>query len=93
MLKKVYLNGHIDVPLERIGAVAAALPHHIELTRAEPGCLAFEVVQDAKRPERFLVSECFQDRAAFEAHQERAGASEWALVTKGIPRHYRITEE
>ncbi|MDQ1197833.1 antibiotic biosynthesis monooxygenase family protein [Agrobacterium sp. SORGH_AS 787] len=41
---KIYLSGYLDVPEDRREAVADALPHHIELTRAEPGCLSFEVV-------------------------------------------------
>ena len=32
------------------------------------------------------------DRAAFDAHQIRAGASAWARVTAGCPRDYEITE-
>jgi len=39
------------------------------------------------------VNELFADRAAFDAHQARGGASVWAEVTRGLPRDYQITEE
>ena len=88
----IRLSGHIDVPEERRAAVAEALPEHIRLTRAEPGCLRFEVRCDPRRPGRWLVDELFAGRAAFEAHQARVRASRWGRITEGIPRHYRIEE-
>ncbi len=90
----IVLAGYIDVPRDRLEAVAAALPDHILLTRAEPGCLSFEVTPDPSHPGgRFIVAERFTDRAAFDAHQTRAGASPWAEITAGVPpRHYKIEE-
>ena len=87
----VTLTGHIDVPPARLEAVRAALPEHIRLTRAEPGCLRFEVTELAEPAGRFAVAEEFADAAAFAAHQARAGASDWARVTAGIARDYRVT--
>ncbi len=69
------------------------LPDHIRLTRAEPGCLKFEVFRSHSDPTRFAVSEAFRDRAAFEAHQARAAGTTWAKVTKDIPRDYKIVEQ
>ena len=93
MSGKVYLDGYLEVPPDRAAAVAEALPDHITLTRAEPGCLAFDVTPSPSDPTRFLVSEIFADRAAFEAHQARAKASAWAEVTSGLKRHYTIRGE
>lgn len=88
----IKLSGYIDIPADRLDAVAAALPEHIALTRAEPGCLSFEVTPDPAHPGRFAVAELFLDLVSFEAHQARAGASPWAEVTAGIARHYQIEE-
>jgi quinol monooxygenase YgiN len=90
---KVYLDGHIDVPKTRLDAVAAALPAHLALTRAEPGCLSFNVTPCTEVAGRFLVSEAFANQAAFDAHQARTKASEWFEVTAGIPRDYKIRVE
>ena len=86
----VNLDGHIDVPADRLADVTAALPDHIALTRAEPGCLRFDVTANPETPGRFDVSEAFADQAAFEAHQARAKTSVWAEITAGLPRNYRI---
>ena len=89
--KTVTLQGTLLVPADARDAVRAALPDHIRLTRAEPGCLQFDVDEDPARPGVFHVSERFRDTAAFEAHQTRAQASEWARVTEGMTRDYRVT--
>ncbi|EEX10632.1 antibiotic biosynthesis monooxygenase [Ruegeria lacuscaerulensis ITI-1157] len=90
---RVFLRGHILVPADRIEQVRAALPDHVALTRAEPGCIAFEVVEDPDCAGRFDVSEVFADRAAFDAHQRRMQASPWYEITRGIPRDYAITSD
>lgn len=90
---RVHLTGYLEVPAVRIADVVAALPAHIALTTAEPGCLSFNVTQSAENPSHFLVAETFANQAAFEAHQARAQASDWARVTQGLARHYTITSD
>ena len=65
------------------------LPEHIRLTRAEPGCLSFEVVQTGN-PLIWSVEERFVDQPAFDAHQARTKDSAWARETAMIRRDYRI---
>ena len=72
-------------------AVMAHLPDHIRLTRAEPGCLLFDVTQTAD-PLVWQVDETFIDRAAFEAHQTRTRGSAWFAATRGIQRDFRMEE-
>ena len=83
------LEGHIDVPSERIAQVSEALKEHIRLTREEAGCIFFNVDACSEVAGRFLVSEAFVDEAAFNFHQERAGASPWAEASAGVPRDYK----
>ena len=87
----VILNGTLRCETEaQADRVRAALPEHIRLTRAEPGCLSFEVTPSAD-PRIWTVAERFVDAAAFEAHQTRSAASPWARETEGIPRDYVVT--
>ena len=88
----VVLEGYIDVPSDRIEAVTSALSRHIELTRAEVGCIYFDVAADPAIAGRFNVYEIFTGRDAFDFHQRRAGASPWAEISVGIDRHYAINE-
>lgn len=88
----IKLTGYIDVPADRVEAVSKALPRHVALTRAEPGCLSFDVTPDFSVPGRFQVAELFTDQKAFDAHQNRTKSSEWAIVTADIPRTYQIED-
>ena len=89
---KIILSGHIEVPLDELEMVRDALNLHIELTRAEPGCLVFNVEEDAETPGRFTVYEEFVDQAAFDQHQARGAASAWAEASRNVARHYEVRE-
>lgn len=67
------------------------LPAHLATTRAEPGCLRFEV--DPEPDGRtWRVVERFIDRVAFDTHQDRVAASAWGRVTAAIERRYTIRD-
>ncbi|MCR9148812.1 MAG: antibiotic biosynthesis monooxygenase [Rhodobacteraceae bacterium] len=78
--------------LEEADRIAPYLDDHVRLTRAEPGCLQFEVLRSAADPACFAVSETYVDAEALEAHRVRAAGTIWARVTAGIPRDYTVTE-
>ena len=86
----VALRGWVEVPPRELAELSPLLDEHVRLTRAEPGCLAFEVTPGDGRLD---VAERFRDRAAFDAHQRRTAASAWGAATRHLPRHYRIEEE
>jgi quinol monooxygenase YgiN len=69
--------------------VATHLPEHIELTRAERGCLSFEVAA-TDDPLVWTVEELFASEDAFAAHQARVNGSEWGRSTAGIERQYEV---
>lgn len=89
-MAEIILTGTVTCPPDRLSEVRAALPDHIALSRAEPGCLSFAVTETT--PGIFAVAERFADRAAFDAHQTRTAASPWAEVSRDLPRTYEILE-
>lgn len=74
--------------LHDAGIVAAHVGDHIRLSRAEPGCLAFDITPTAD-PLVWQIAERFVDRAAFDIHQTRTRASQWFRATGHIPRVFR----
>lgn len=90
-MSTVALMGRLSCANGREAAtVARHLPRHVELSRAETGCLHFDV-EPTTDPLVWTVSESFVDQAAFDAHQARARTSEWGMATAGIRRDYTIT--
>ncbi|WP_425889575.1 putative quinol monooxygenase [Aeromonas veronii] len=90
-MRKVILKGFIIVPFIDLSFVTFELKRHIQLTRAETGCLIFKVTQDPLNPCRFDVYEEFVDEAAFQAHQSRVKSSRWGEITVNVERHYTVT--
>lgn len=70
--------------------VRRCLPMHATLSRAEPGCISFEVTPTSD-PLVWQVEETFLDARSFEGHQARSRTSEWGRSTLGIERRYTVT--
>ncbi len=70
--------------------IVELLPTHIALTRAEPGCLAFDVTP-TDDPFVWDVRERFSSAESFRSHQERVATSEWGVATASIERRYTVT--
>ena len=87
---KFSIKGYILVPEEDLPAVLEQLPEHTRLTREEPGCLVFDVSQNADNPLRFDVHEEFVNVEAFRAHQTRMRTTPWYPAAINAERHYEV---
>lgn len=76
---------------DEVQAVRQHLAAHTALTRAEPGCLTFEVTA-TDDPMVYEVMEAFRDRPSFDAHQTRTRDSAWFAATRTILRDFRLEE-
>ena len=90
-MESVRLNGQLlcDDP-GQAAIVVQYLPLHLGLTRAEKGCISFNVTP-THDPLVWQVDEYFRDAVSFRAHQQRVSSSEWGRETSGIERRYTIT--
>lgn len=57
-----------------LGAIAVNAAASI---RDEPGCLRFDVMEDAGQPNRFYFYEIYAEPAAFDAHKAAPHFAEW----------------
>ena len=90
-MKNIFLTGQLICQRDdEIAIVKEFLPRHIELTRAEPDCISFEVNQTVD-PLVWDVSECFQDAGSFNLHQARVKSSGWGRATAAIKRNYSVS--
>ena len=88
----IRLTGQLFCATEAEAAIVRAhVAEHIRLTRAEPGCLSFEVIA-SDDPLIWQVAETFRSMQDFEAHQLRTRASEWFAATKDMRRDFRVEE-
>ena len=88
----IALTGTLTCPTpDDLITVQTFLPGHITLSRAEPGCIRFDVIQTAN-PLVWQVDETYTDQAAFEAHQTRNRASIWWKMSQGLLRDFQLGE-
>jgi len=66
-------------------AVAGLLGQMIPLSRAEPGCLQYDVHRDNDDPNRFFIFERYVDESALEEHGSSAHFQE-LVFGQVIPR-------
>lgn len=65
-----YILGWIDIAPGQREAFLGGLDTYIATTRAEPGCLFFEMSASRDKPDVVLLMECFTDEAAHKLHSE-----------------------
>jgi len=86
----IRLRGHmVCVTAEESAVVQAHVAEHIRLSRAEPGCLTFEVTP-TDDPLVWEVMESFRTQEDFNAHQIRTRTSKWFEATRNILRDFRV---
>jgi quinol monooxygenase YgiN len=87
----IHLAGTLTCPkLDDLKIIETYLPEHTRLSRAEPGCLSFNVSQTAN-PLVWQLDETYVDQAAFDAHQTRNRASIWWQMSQGLVRDFKLT--
>merc|ERR1712238_61431 len=63
-------SSHVSKPLDIIEKDAVG-------SRAEPGCLCFDVVQSQDKPNKFFIYEIYADKAAVVFHKEQPYFKPW----------------
>ena len=63
-----------------------------ESCRTEPGCRRFDVLEPAGEPDRVLLYEIYDDRAAFEAHTRTAHFARFDAASAALVAAKTVTE-
>lgn len=83
-------GGLVCASPQEVEIIKKFLPEHMRLTKAETGCLSFEITQ-TNDPLVWRVEERFIDQQAFEQHQQCTRDSAWWQATSKISRDYKIS--
>lgn len=88
----ITLTGTLTCPTQDdLKIVEDYLPDHIALSRAEVGCVFFNVMHTSD-PMVWQLDETYTDQAAFDAHQARNRASIWWAKSQNLLRDFKITD-
>ncbi|MBW3540663.1 MAG: antibiotic biosynthesis monooxygenase [Planctomycetes bacterium] len=86
----VYINVVLTVKDEAdVEAVRDLLTEHGRLSRAEPGCVRFEVYHSQADRRVFVLNEHWESQAALDAHRQ-AKAIQTIYVPQVLPKAERV---
>lgn len=82
----------IQAKAEQAEQVKAALLNILEPTRAEAGCVSYELYTDDKDPAVFIFVETWETRSHWEAHNEAPHLKVFLDLAETAVENFAITE-
>ena len=82
----------IEAKPDQIELVKSELTKLIEPTRAEAGCIQYDLHQDNNQPEVFLFFENWETRELWQAHMENEHLKAYMAATEGAVADFTLNE-
>ena len=82
-MSKVTVIANIIVKDDKIDLVKAELIKLIDKTRAEEGCINYDLHQDNSNPAHFVFLENWESDAALDTHLKTAHIAEYMVAVEG----------
>ena len=82
----------IEAKPDQIELVKSELIKLIEPTRAEAGCIQYDLHQDNNQPEVFLFYENWETRELWQAHMENEHLKAYMAATEGAVADFTLNE-
>ena len=83
---------NIQAKAGQIELVKAELEKLIPISRAEPGCIHYDLHQDNEDPAHFLFSENWESRELWQAHMAQPHLAHYLAATEGAVEAFTVTE-
>lgn len=77
---------------DKIELVRTELVKLIEITRAEDGCVNYDLHQDNNNPAHFLFFENWQSRELWQKHMENTHLQSYMAATEGAVASFTLNE-
>ena len=83
---------NIHAKPDKIELVRAELEKLIDTTRAEEGCIQYDLHQDNENPAHFLFYETWESRDLWQTHMNAAHLSDYMAATEGAVAEFTLNE-
>jgi quinol monooxygenase YgiN len=83
---------NIKAKTDKIALVKAELLKLIEVTRAEKGCINYDLHQDNDKPEHFMIYENWESRDVWQVHVANQHLAEYMAATEGAVTEFTSNE-
>lgn len=83
---------NITANADKVELVKAELLKLIEITRAEEGCVRYDLHQDNEDPAHFLFYENWESRELWQAHMNAQHLKDYMAATDGAVAEFTLSE-
>lgn len=91
-MSKLTIVARITAKSDKIELVKTELEKLIDITRAETGCLQYDLHQDNDNPSRFMFYENWENREMWQIHIENQHLKDYLAATDGCVDEFIVNE-
>ena len=91
-MSKLTIVAHITAKSDTIELVKAELRKLIPVTRAETGCLQYDLHQDNENPAHFMFYENWESRESWQMHMNAQHLQDFITATDGAVEVFTVHE-
>lgn len=91
-MTKLTIVAHITAKAEKTELVKSELLKLVAPTRAEQGCINYDLHQDNDNPSFFLFFENWESRELWQAHMQSGHIAEYSAATVGCIESFVVNE-
>ncbi len=91
-MTKLTIVANILAKEEKRDLVKSELLKLIDITRAEEGCINYDLHQDNENPNLFMFYENWENRELWQAHMGKQHLADYVVATKGAIENFTLNE-
>jgi len=91
-MTQLTIVANITAKPEKIDLVKSELEKLIDVTRAEQGCLQYDLHQDIENPAHFMFYENWQNRDLWQIHMNAQHLQDYLAATDGAVEEFTVHE-
>ncbi|GAB4237022.1 MAG: putative quinol monooxygenase [Methyloligellaceae bacterium] len=91
-MKPLTIVAHIHAKPEQVDLVRSELEKLVDITRAEAGCLQYDLHQDNDDPAHFMFYENWESRELWQAHMNAPHLAAYMAATEGAVERFTLHE-
>ena len=91
-MSKLTIVANIHARADKIGLVRSELEKLVEITRAEDGCIQYDLHQDNANPTHFMFYENWTSRELCQKHMNAPHLAAYGVATQGAVEAFTLNE-
>lgn len=92
IMAKLTIVANITAKADKIDLIKAELEKLIDITRAEDGCIQYDLHQDNENPAHFLFYENWESRELWQVHMGNQHLQDYMAATEGAVEVFTVNE-